>query len=562
MKEGRWYTLSLLSTFFIALTLRLILPLEFNVWGPDTGENYYIAKFFAVNGMMPSPYYGFGLTYTEFPTAYQLVASIARLAGVSTASTVELTTPFVTSLLVFPVAGIALTVTGRRAAGMLSALFYATSIVIVGHTSILASDPIGEVVLVFFIYFYLNSRRDRMMTAMAMISALAMIPTYHLGTVILLLFLYAVLFYCSFFKREDSEQLLKSLAFILTITTFTWVYWLVEAPVFLVHFILENPHLSLEEAISAPYLLAFVLFILGSLFRGRRWTPPTGGRLEIKNVYYIAILVAGVVGVSYITFAGAPSIPIFPSAYTLLNLPTVVCTLLGIAAFMPAVRGESRTHTLGLTLFALGLVVLVGVVTNIDYLVPERLVEYLLLFIATFAGIGLMLLIETVPKNMRVVATAVLAVALVASCGVSTAMVGATTTPSKIGATPAKDLSATQWLKWNTGGGSVVASDHRLSSLIFGFSDRNATWEIGGYPIFMAGNLSQMEGALNLSQTPSGNKTVDFLMLDTYMVNDANFYPNQTAIPIPPDVMENITGSGDFVLVYSNGFSQLYAYAP
>ena len=562
MKEGRWFTFSLLSTFFIALTLRLILPLEFNVWGPDTGENYYIAKFFAVNGMMPSPYYGFGLTYTEFPTAYQLVASIARLAGVSTASSVELTTSFVTSFLVFPVAGIALTVTGRKSAGILAALFYATSTVIVGHTSILASDPIGEVVLVFFIYFYLNSRRDRMMTAMAMISGLAMIPTYHLGTVILLLFLYTVLFYYSFFKKEDGEQLLKSLTFILIITTLTWIYWLTEAPVFLVHFILENPHLTLEEAISAPYLLAFMLFILGSLFRGRRWAPASGGRLEIKPVYPIAAIVAGVAGVSYLSLAGVSSIPIYPSAYTLLDLPTVVCTLLGIAAFLPAVRSEAKTYPLALTLLALGVIVLVGVVTNIDYLVPERMVEYLLLFIATFSGIGIMLLIEMAPKNIRVAVTVVLTVALVVTCGVSTAMVGVTTTPSKIGATPAKDLSATQWLKWNTGSGSVVASDHRLSSLVFGFSDRNATWEIGGYPIFMAKGLSQMEGALNLSQTPSGNKTVDFLMLDTYMVQGANFYPNQTAIPIPPAVLVNISNSGDFVLVYSNGFSQLYAYAP
>lgn len=561
MKEGRWFTFALFSTFFIALTLRLILPLEFNVWGPDTGENYFISNFLATNGSMPHPYYGFGTTYTEFPSVYLLIATVARAGGVSTAAALELTMPFVTSLLVFPVAGIALTLTSKRSVAIFSSLFYATSVVIIGHTSIISSDTLGEVILVFFIYFYLSSRRNRLMTALAMLSALAMIPTYHLGTVLLLLFLYASLFYYSFFKREDSGELLKSLFFTLTITTLTWVYWLAFAPVFLSNFILKNPQLSLEAAISTPYLLVFLIFIIGSFANRKPSRNEKVPHMRIRTEYFAAALAVGVTAVTYLSIVGAESVPLYPSAYTLLNIPTVVVTLLGFVVLVPALNGDRRIYPLGLTVIAIGLIMVVGLLTNIAFLVPERLVEFLLLFIATFAGIGMVGLIERSRKDARAAVTIALSLALVLAGGFSTAFVTKTTTPSKIGATPAGDLSATLWLKFSSSPGSTVASDHRLSSIIFGFAQRNATWEKGGYPIFTAGSLSSLEASLNMTITPSGQKTVGYLLTDTYMVNDANFYPNQTAIPVSPAVLSGLR-SGDFILLYSNGFASVYGYAP
>lgn len=561
MKEGSWYTFALVSIFFIALSLRLILPLEFNVWGPDTGENYFITNFLATQGTMPSPYYGFGTTYTEFPVVYQLVASIAKLGGVSTAAAVELSMPFITSLVVFPIAGIALALTSKRSVALFSSLFYATSVVIIGHTSIISSDTLGEVVLIFFIYFYLNSKRDRLMTVLAMLSGLAMIPTYHLGTVLLLLFLFASLVYYSFFRREDSNELLKSLFFILTITTLTWVYWLFLAPVFLSNFILKNPQLTIEEAISAPYVLAFLIFIIGSFVRRRPAANEGRQHYKLRAEYFISALAVGVAAVVYLSIFGDTSVPLYPSAYTLLNLPSVVVTLLAFAVFVPTLRDERRVIPLGLAVIAVGLIIVIGLLTNIAFLVPQRLVEFLLLFIATFAGIGLAALLERSRKRTRIAVTMALALVLIFAGGLSTVFVGQSTTPSKIGATPAGDLSAAVWLKVSSSPGSMVASDHRLSSLIFGFSDRNATWEKGGYPIFTSGSLSSLEANLNLTSTPSGEKTVDYLLLDNYMVQHGNFYPNQTAIPVSSSVLSNLR-TGDFVLVYSNGFAAVYGYAP
>lgn len=560
MNEERWYLPALLSTFFIALTLRLILPLEFNVWGPDTGENYYIASYFAGHGAMPVPYYGFGRTYTEFPVAYQLVASIARLAGISTASTVALTMPFLASFAVFPVSGIAVVLTRRKFAGVLSALFYAASTVVIGHTSIMSSDTLGEVLLLFFIYFYIHSKRDLLMTALAFVTGLAMIPSYHLGTVFMLLYVYATLSYHSLFRRDNSLELLKSMAFILVLTTLTWVYWITEAPVFLALFVLKNPHLTIEEAILAPYLLAFVIFIAGAFVRIR--LPQQGAETRGLRpiVVYLAILIGGAV-VAVLAVLGVPSVPIYPSAYTLLNIPTVVCTLLGFVALFPIMKREASGYPLGFAVSALVVLILIGVVTSINFLVPERVAEYVLLFIALFAGGGMLAATELKGRGRRQLFALVLSLALVLAGGTATALVAVTTTPSKIGATPAPDLSADQWLGLNTPTGTTVASDHRLSSLVFGFADRNATWEKGSYPIFSAGNTAALLSNLNMTTTPSGNKPINYLMLDTYMVQGANFYPNQTAIPVSPAVLAELQGD-DFILLYSNGFSSVYGYAP
>ncbi len=561
MKEERWYILALFSIFFAALALRLILPLEFNVWGPDTGENYYITHYFAVSGAMPSPYYGFGRTYTEFPAVYVLVALIARLTGISTAAAVELSMPFITSLLVFPMAGIAVSLTGRKQVGLMASIFYATSVVVIGHTSIIASDTMGEVILVFFIYFYLASGRDRLTIALAMATALAMIPTYHLGTVILLLFLFSALFYYSLFRRSNSAELLKALAFILVITTLTWAYWMTMAPNFLSTFVLKNTGLGIEEAVSAPYILTFLIFIAGSFVqrRGRASGGSGQGRDGMPLAYPVAAFAASAAAVGYIAYFGYPSVPLYPGPVILFNIPTVAVTLLAFTAVIPSMRDGRKFHSIGITLFLLASLIGLGVVTNIPYLVPERLVEYLLLFAATFAGIAMLSFLDLLPRSRRTAAALALCLVLILAAGLSTALVGATTTPSKIGGTPAADLSAAQWLHISTPGASTVASDHRLSSIVFGFAQRNATWEMGSYPIYTAANASSMENQLNLTFTPSGYKTVNYLLMDTYMIQAGNFYPNQTAIPVSPAVLAAVRG-GNFVNVYSNGFATVYAY--
>ena len=560
MKTGRWYSFALLSLFFAALMLRLILPLEYSVWGPDTGENYYIAKFFAVNGRMPLPYYGFGTTYTEFPIVYQLVASVSRITGISVAAASELSMPFLTSTLVFPIAGIAVAITERRSVGVLSALFYATSVPIIGHTSIIASDTIGEVILIFFIYFYMRSGRDRMMTAIALATAVAMVPSYHLGTVMLLLFLYCVLFYYSFWKRDNSTELLKSIVFISVITTITWAYWLTQAPNFVSVFILHNPHLAIEEAISAPYIFMFLVFILGNFFQ-RQPHALVAKRTEMRKEYYYTVSIIGSAAVAFIAYTGVQSVPLYPSAFTLLEIPTVVFTLFGFASFLFLLRKEKRAWPIGIMTSATAAIIAAGVLTNIPYLVPERVIEYLLLTMATFAGYGMVDALSKVGKRARTGVALSVIILLVLAAGFSTALVTSTTTPSKVGASPAGDISASVWLRTNTPPSATVASDHRLSSIVFGFSGRNATWEKGGYPIFTSSNPGELYAGLNSSQTPSGNKTIDYLLLDTYMMEGGNFYPNQTAIPVSPFVLNTIQG-GNFILLYSNGLATVYAYSP
>lgn len=546
----RWYLFALISLYFAALSIRLIPPLTNAVWGADTGENYYLSNYFAVHLTLPNHYYGFGLTYTEFPVVYVLTGLSAVLMSLNTYAASELLMPFLTSLLVFPVAGITTYITKREGTGIGAATFYAASSVIVAHTSILASDTLGEFLLIFFIYFYLKTSRSRLYTAAAAITAFAAVPSYHVGTIMLILFLYSALIYSSWMSKDRTEMR-RALYFILGVSTWAWAYWLNFAPVFVHIFILGNPHLDIFEAVAAPYALAAAIIILGRFISIRK--IPQGDLHRTLTLPFIAL---AAVPLAALSFTGWKAQSILPSLFLLSFIPTAYIALIAVVQIIPMSREHGEAWPVTIALLLTGVVILVGLITQLSYLVPFRVVEYALLFLSPFAGYAIIRI-----HNGSRTASVLLVASFFLLSGVSMATLNHVVMPSKTGSSPVQDIYASEWIYWNTQRQAVVASDHPLSSIAFAFGGRNATWEKGGYPIFESRDLGQLYSSLNSTYTPSGMKPVDLLLLDSYMISEGNYYPNQSALPVSGSFLTGLQ-SGNFVLLYSNGVTEVYAYVP
>ncbi len=558
MKEDNWYVYSLISLFFVALMLRLIMPLQFSVWGPDTGENYYIVHYFAANGNMPQPYYGYGRTYTEFPGVYELLGALSAISGVSAATITELAMPFITSVLVFPVASIARRLSGNRQIALASSLFYSASVIIVGHTSIISSDTMGEVLLIFFLYFYTTMHESVFGYAGMLLCMTAMVPTYHLGMVFTLGFLYIALLCYSFFRRSSIREV-KLLAITLAAgITVTLTYWFALAPKFLSMFILGK--IDAPAVVIAPYLLIAAILVAG------RYSPWQGlvvrGRTGARSAkfYVLTAVLISLTGASIVAIYGLPSIPVEPGADVLLFVPTLALSLIGGALYVrfSLMRFENAIFGAFATLIAL--IIIAGMITGAAYLVPLRVIEYLSLILAFFAGFGLVTAMSLFFRPARRTTVSVTIAFILILAGMSATFFNTSlSVPSKIGATPPADLDAANWIRWNTQTNATFAGDHRVSSIVFGYGDRNATWEFGGATIFGSNTIGQLLNNLNSSQTPSGLKHVDYVMVDGEMIAAANFYPNQPDYPLNP-VMLSMLKTDNFLELYTNGYATVYAY--
>ncbi len=558
MKEDNWYLYSLASLFFVALMIRLIMPLQFSVWGPDTGENYYIVHYFASNGQMPHPYYGYGQTYTEFPGVYELLGALSALSGISAATVTELGTPFISSALVFPVASIARKLSGSRQMALASSLFYSASIITAGHTSITSSDTMGEVVLIFFLYFYTTSHESLFGYAAMLTCMAAMVPTYHLGMVFTLGFLYVALFCYSLFRRRATRELMQ-LAFALVAgISITLAYWLSFAPEFLSLFILGR--LNTVVIITAPYLLLIAILIAGrySPWQGIVWKGRSGKRSA--KFYVLAAVVVSLLGVSAVSVYGLPSIPVYPGPAVALFAPTLAFSLIGTVFYVRFSLKKFENAIFGMFVALISVIIVTGLFAGIAYLVPLRIVEYLSLILAFFAGFGMVTATGLFFSHDRRIAASVAIAAIVVMAGVSATFLNTSlSAPSKIGATPAGDLDAANWIRLNTPGNATFASDHRVSSIIFGYGDRNATWEFGGAPVFHSLTIGALLRSLNSSLTPAGQRHVDYLMTDSEMISAANFYPNHPDYPISPRML-SLLETHYFIEVYTNGYATVYAY--
>ncbi|MBX8633062.1 MAG: hypothetical protein KHF84_00935 [Thermoplasmata archaeon] len=560
MKEGKWYFYSILSLYFASLMIRLIMPLSFNVWGPDTGENYYIVNYFAANGRIPFPYTGFGQTYTEFPGVYELLGTLSAASGVSSSAISELSMPFISSLLVFPVAALARTLTGSRGGAVMASLFYSASVVTAGHTSILSSDTFGELLLIFFLYFYLTSPGSIFRFVSSMLIAFAMLPSYHLGTVFIILFLMLALFYYSFLRRSASRELEKSLFSFVLISAAGLAYWLTMAPQFVTLFIVRI--MPLPAAIVAPFATAFIIWFAG------RYSPVQGKQLHFHvnsarmRLEIAAVVTGTLIAATIVAVIGFPSIPVYPNPLTVLFTPSLALPVLGGFLFLQFSSLKTESAILGLLLISVLVIIVFGMATGISYLVPLRVIEYLYLILSFIVGFAAITSIEVLLKPERRVWGAVaVAVILILSTSSITAASTQLSSPSKIGATPFQDLDASNWAAWNTQKNSTFASDHRLSSIIFGYGNREATWEFGGYPVFHSADIQQLLERLNSSRTPYGPARVGYIILDKEMLASANFYPNQPDNPIPP-YFEAMLKTQYFVEVYTNGFATIYEYTP
>jgi hypothetical protein len=185
-----------------------------------------------------------------------------------------------------------------------------------------------------------------------------------------------------------------------------------------------------------------------------------------------------------------------------------------------------------LWLAAIVLTVLFAAATSNHVLLPYRQTQYLIAPLAMFTGAGAVFLhghLDLDGRKFRSLAAAGLLTGGILLCA-------ATAYPPRgvLGGfeegTTAGEMDSVLWLGETAGRTELVATDHRMSSMAFGFAHVNATWDEAYFTLH--GNLSEAVAEMAGLDTPSGHHAVTMVLLDPAIESGVALKQWETARPM------------------------------
>ncbi|HYB78932.1 MAG TPA: hypothetical protein VEG66_04120 [Thermoplasmata archaeon] len=566
---------------FVLVFLALEPYLSYALFGSDSGEYYRLTVDLISTGTLPhgAAYAGWGSAYPDFPGIYLVAGAASGALGVDAFSSLAVVIPVIAVLSVFPLFLLFRRIYPQDTVALLAAAV--ASIAMPRLFSIAHPAPLalGDFLCVGCLWMLVESRRDIRWYLPLSLTGGALILTHHLSSYffavsalggILLLELWRPGLWS---RRFPTRELLFIAAF-LTGTFLFWFYGTTTFVAKVLDFALgQHIGFALFEAIGLGAVL-----VAGLLVRWRRGLPrPTRAwvrlpsdrswlrdALAICAVVFAAIFVIVFVPVPGTTQVTTPAAILWFSPVLLLGLATSGSRRM----LSPSRLGPfalAWTGALGLS--ALAMIVLSVVAPAFptspaagisSTLSPYRHVEYLFIPIGLLAAVGLARVVTRIRDRAGQRAFFAACVAVVVVLAANAAIVYPPQNDFggfEEGLTHA-DAALWMWVGMAMPANWTVASDHRLSSMIFGFDGNPATWS-STPALFTGDNWSAAVAELRSSGTPYTDRPIDLVAVDSVMHSGVALDPSKPAHAMSPSAIAWF-GALPFVPLYENGQNVVY----
>jgi hypothetical protein len=580
-------TLLLLGGLALLLVFLALEPyLSYAVFGSDSGEYYRLTATLLSTGHLPygAAYGGWGSAYPDFPGIYLLAGATAGATGASAFSALTIVIPVVAVLSVFPLFLLFRRLYPNDLVALLAAAI--ASIAMPRLFSIAHPAPLalGDFLCVAGLWMLVESRRDVRWYLPLALSSGALIVTHHLSSYFFVVSALGGIFFLEMWRpRLWSRRFpLRELGFLGGFVTATFLFWFYGTVSFVSKVILAGFPYPTAVGFAFFEMAALVtLALAGWVIRLRRSRArPTVGKVSlptdrsvVRDLTVIAIVVFGLVSVILL-------VPIPGTGQMTTPLAILwFSPLLGLGVFCAGSRRAPSVARLGpfaLTwLGALGLsagvMLLLSAIasTSGQYatlasfastLSPERTVEYLFLPIGLLMAIGLGRVVARARDRGGRRAFYAAALGVVVLLAANAAIVYPPQTEFggfEEGLTPG-DAGLWMWVGLAAPPTWVVASDHRLSSLIFGVDGNPATW-VTTPALFTGSNASQAYGELRSvgAPNPADPRPVDLVAVDSVMYGGVALSPSGLATPLSAAAIAWFQEL-PFVPLYENGLNVVY----
>jgi len=577
---------TVLFLFGLALVL-IFLALEpylsYALFGSDSGEYYHLTQALVTTGHVPvgAAYGGWGTAYPDFPGIFVLAGAGVGAMGLDPFTALTVIVPVVAVLSVFPLFLLFRRLYPHDTVALLAAAVASLAmprLFSIAHPAPLA---LGDFLVVAALWMFVESRRDVRWFLPLSLTGGALIVTHHLSTYFFAVAALGGLFLLELWRPGLWSRRFpaREFAFLGGFLTATFLFWFFGTTEFVAKVILPafpatlaaTPAVAfavLEVAsLAAVFLVALVVRWRRRHFTARRpWVRLPTDRSMARDAAILAIGIFG--GIALLLLVALPGTTQKTSAAAILWFSPV----LGLAVFASGSRKQLTPARLGPFVIAwagaLGLTAVValgaGLVPNsalggFSAAIPaSRFAEYIFLPLGLMVAVGIARLVARVGDRAgrRAFVAAGLGVVLLLAANAAIVYPPQADLGGFEEGLTHGDAALWMWVGIAEPKSQVVASDHRLSSMIFGFDGNRATWD-STPALFTGSTWPAAVAELRHSNAPNSPFPIDLVAVDSVMYGGVALDPANATLPLSTAAIAWF-GALPFVLLYENGQDVVY----
>ncbi|MCI4326751.1 MAG: hypothetical protein L3K16_03830 [Thermoplasmata archaeon] len=559
-----WLGSAILLLVFVALEPLLTFP----IFGSDTGEYYNLTSALLTSGHLPSAasYAGWGFAYSEFPGLFEVSAATAGATGVGVLPALQVVAPVLAALAVVPLFLLFRRFVGNDTVAILGATLGAVfmpRMFSVAHPAPLA---LGDFLVIGALWMFLESRRDVRWYVPLAVTAAALVFTHHLSTYFFAVSALGLVVLPELVwpRRWSVRFPLREFAFVAVLLTGAIAFWFHDQAF---SAIVSHPVAGLT--LTYPFVESFAmggLVVAAALVAFRR---RMGGSRPIRLKFpsdrsVIRDAVVLLVGI----YGGLALLIVHPLPGTTGQTTTVAALVFFTPLLLAIVLTSGSRRLLGfsrdgplalLWVAAIGVSAILALALGESTISPERHAEYLVIPLGLVVAICLGRLVGLAHDRAGRPAAISVALAVVVLVAANAAI--AYPPPALLdgfqeGLTNG-DAAVWMWTGIAVPVGDAVASDHRVSSMVFGFDGNPATWD-STTALLWGTNASAAYAELNSTLAPHVNRAVAVVIVDgTMRTTGVALEPGGVALPLSANATRWLDAV-PFVPVYENGGTTVY----
>jgi hypothetical protein len=557
--------------------------LSYAVFGSDSGEYFRLTSTLLSTGHLPigSAYGGWGTAYPDFPGIFVLAGAGAGAMGLDPFTALTVIIPVIAVLSVLPLFLLFRRLYPNDSVALLAAAIASVAMPRLFSIAHAAPLALGDFLGVAGLWMFVESRRDQRWFLPLALTGGALIFTHHLSTYffvvgalggLLLLELWRPGLWSRRFPRRE-------LVFLGSFLTATLLFWFYGTTSFVSKVILPafpaslgaTPSLAFA-ALEAVGLFAILVAALLVHWRRRHFHPrrvwvrlPTD-RSVLRD--FVILLVGIFGGVALLLIVPLPGTTQTTSAAAILWFSPVLALVVFASGsrktLTPSRLGPYGLAWLGALSLSAVLVLIAGGLPGTAAanfaaaLPPERFAEYLFIPLGFLLAVGLARLVARTGDRAgrRAFVAACLGIVLLLAANAAIVYPPQADLGGFEEGLTHGDAGVWMWIGIAEPRTAVVASDHRLSSMIFGFDGNPATWD-STPALFTGKNWSAAVVELRSSNAPDVALPIDLVAVDSVMYTGVALNPSAQALPLSTPAIEWFGGL-PFVLLYQNGADVVY----
>lgn len=570
-----------MAVMFGGMLMRLAPLLEFSLWGSDWGEYYGLADGLVRDGAHQGTSLGWGRAYVDFTGVFDLAGAIVLLTGVGTPEAMTLVLPCVSAISCLLGACIVLRLGGGAWGALVTAGVLALSFPVVFTNSHPVPGALGSVLLFAVMLVYMtgdswrreegvDALRPMALYALMVLISFTLVITHHLSLFFLIIIMaFAHLVRSAMVTGREPQRSIWSLWSLTAALALASVYWLLAADTFREEVMVDLTGYPGWAMMALAWACLLALVLAGRALSRRVEGPPRllfwGPSLLIPSLMVYFVVAMAVVGaVAVFGFPGT-DIPLGGTMVAYV-LPTVAVFALLVGSTDHVLRRHGG-HVMLAWIAALGLSFIAASLVRSGVLIPYRHVPYLVDACAVLMGVGAVHLHRMLSRPGRAHGERRTGrAALVTAAAAMAVLLALTAYPPKevMGnfqeGTTESELGASLWVR---GGlprpgatredpsSGVVATDHRMSSMVFGIGGAMASWDTAG-PVLHGEPGPLLWEAMDDLDTPNGDRRVTAVVLSEDLRSGAALSQVEAPEPVEGDAWEKFHDP-PFVKVYDGG---------